>query len=738
MMERPAWLDQDGPANYVAGIGRGATGFTTRSDIGPARAAAVAPDPSQLAMLARKANGEDDQDNQDYSEAQYDQFEGYGGSFMAPNSIYDSEDKEADDIWESIDRKMDEKRKLRREEKMKEEMKKILQERPTISSQFADLKSELSKVDYSEWDSIPEIGDTTQRYKKKAKIEGRLMPAPDSLLDRARQVNQMTTSMETKPEKGMDTPMANDLLGVGQGKKQLLELKMQKVTDNVSGQTNVDPKGYLTSMSSTTKSVTGTAEEASMARLLFASARQTNPQNGPAWIGSVRHEREQGKIGQAKKLILEACEVCPNHQDIWLEAVSLHDAEHGKVILAKGIKHLPKSIPLWLEAVALESDKNAKRKVLRKALEVNPTSEKLWKAAISLEEPEDAKILLSRAVECLPKSVDMWIALQNLETVEQARVVLNKARIAIPTDFSIWIAASELEELRGNNPSRPELLIPKAMKSLVSQGIIIDREQWINEAENCEKKGAKMTCKAIIRQVIDLNIEEEDRKRVWVEDAEACLSRSSVETARTILEHAVTVFPGKKSLWRKLADLEKKHGGSKETIEAVLKKATTYCPKAEILWLMYAKEKWLNNDVKGARDVLENAFNYNPDSEQIWLAAVKLEKENNEPGRARLILSKARENNREKVWRRSVQLERELGNKEEERQLLEECLKKYPQSPKFWMMKGELEERSDQMEAARETYQRGLKNCPQCVPLWICASRLEAEFQPDLRERMQN
>jgi hypothetical protein len=31
---------QGAPSNYVAGLGRGAVGFTTRSDIGPARAAA--------------------------------------------------------------------------------------------------------------------------------------------------------------------------------------------------------------------------------------------------------------------------------------------------------------------------------------------------------------------------------------------------------------------------------------------------------------------------------------------------------------------------------------------------------------------------------------------------------------------------------------------------------------------------------------------------------------------------
>ena len=31
------------PANYIAGLGRGATGFTTRSDIGPSRQAALEP-----------------------------------------------------------------------------------------------------------------------------------------------------------------------------------------------------------------------------------------------------------------------------------------------------------------------------------------------------------------------------------------------------------------------------------------------------------------------------------------------------------------------------------------------------------------------------------------------------------------------------------------------------------------------------------------------------------------------
>src|SRR3954466_12721372 len=37
MASRRDFLNQQAPENYVAGLGRGATGFTTRSDLGPAR-----------------------------------------------------------------------------------------------------------------------------------------------------------------------------------------------------------------------------------------------------------------------------------------------------------------------------------------------------------------------------------------------------------------------------------------------------------------------------------------------------------------------------------------------------------------------------------------------------------------------------------------------------------------------------------------------------------------------------
>ncbi len=85
--------------------------------------------------------------------------------------------------------------------------------------------------------------------------------------------------------------------------------------------------------------------------------------------------------------------------------------------------------------------------------------------------------------------------------------------------------------------------------------------------------------------------------------------------------------------------LEKTHG-TREALESLLKKAVTYCPQAEVLWLMAAKEAWLGGEVDKARNILSEAFAANPDNEEIWLAAFKLEFENEEPERARLILQK--------------------------------------------------------------------------------------------------
>lgn len=43
-----------------------------------------------------------------------------------------------------------------------------------------------------------------------------------------------------------------DLTALGQGKKQMLGVNLDRMADSVSGQTTVDPTGYLTSLNSKT------------------------------------------------------------------------------------------------------------------------------------------------------------------------------------------------------------------------------------------------------------------------------------------------------------------------------------------------------------------------------------------------------------------------------------------------------------------------------------------------------
>ncbi|XP_027159740.1 protein STABILIZED1 [Coffea eugenioides] len=736
------FLNTKPPTNYVAGLGRGATGFTTRSDIGPARAAPDLPDRSIGAGSGGAAGvgrgrgkggpGEEEEEEENeekgYDENQkFDEFEGNDVGLFA-SAEYDDEDKEADAIWEAIDKRMDSRRKDRREARLKEEIEKYRASNPKITEQFAGLKRKLHTLSAEEWDSIPEIGDYSLRNKRK-KFES-FVPVPDTLLEKARQEQEHVTALDprTRAAGGTETPWGQtpvtDLTAVGEGRGTVLSLKLDRLSDSVTGQTVVDPKGYLTDLKSLKINSDADIADIKKARLLLSSVIHSNPKHPPGWIAAARLEEVAGKLQVARQLIKKGCEECPKSEDIWVEACRLSNPEDAKAVIARGVKANPNSVKLWLEAARLEHDNVNKSRVLRKGLEHIPDSVRLWKAVVELANEEDARLLLQRAVECCPLHVELWLALARLETYDNAKKVLNKAREKLSKEPAIWITAAKLEEANGNT-SMVGKIIERGIRALQREGLEIDRELWMKEAEAAERANSVVTCQAIIRHTIGIGVEEEDRKRTWVADAEECKKRGSIETARAIYAHALTVFLTKKSIWLKAAQLEKSHG-TRESLDALLRKAVQYIPHAEVLWLMGAKEKWLAGDVPAARAILQEAYAAIPNSEEIWLAAFKLEFENHEPERARMLLAKARERGgTERVWMKSAIVERELGNTEEERRLLDEGLKSFPSFFKLWLMLGQLEERLGNLEQAKETYESGLKHCPNCIPLWLSLANLE-------------
>jgi pre-mRNA-processing factor 6 len=746
------------PKGYVPGLGRGAAGFTTRSDIGPAATGPV-PDVSggsRAAEARRAVNAA----NNNFGQAPkgyvagagrgagavagsgggtddgptgggYDPFEGYQHPPTTAPSPYDQDDEQADQIYAEVEERMRARRKKRKaaDEQQPEDG---LTETQTLKSQFRELKEKLADVTDAQWANIPDVGDFSLKHKQKRR-EDTFTPLSDSLLESRVQANHDTTAgnkatAATAVAADGFTSVAN-MSGLAQARGTVLGMSLDRMSASASGQSVVDPQGYLTSLSSTKISSNAEVGDINKARLLLKSVRDTNPKHGPGWIASARVEEAAGKILQARKLIQEGCETCPSNEDVWLEAARLHPPNVAKSILATAVRRIPTSTKIFLRAADLETNDASKKAVLRKALEANPTSVKLWKAAIELEDADDARILLSVAVEKIPDSVEMWLALARLESYENARRVLNQARKALPGDRAIWIAAAKLEESQ-HHVDIVDKIIDKAVKSLQKHDAVVTRSQWLEEAEHAEHAQAPLTCAALVRYTLGIGVDLEDRLRTWADDAKDALSRGSVCTARAIIAHALASFPTKRNLWMQAVDMERKHG-SPETLDEVLAEASKRLPKVELFWLFRAKERWSAGEIEKAREILTEAFAENPNSEAVWLAASKLEWETGEIERARLLLQRARERAPSgRVFMKSALLEREEGLFTDALALIDEGIKVYPDIAKLYMMGGQicsddLEKNKDSLDKARQYYQKGLQDSPSTAVIWILASRLE-------------
>ena len=530
---------------------------------------------------------------------------------------------------------------------------------------------------------------------------------------------------------GAATAMKTNFAEIGAARSKLLQVRLdeaekQSTKDGTKTTTEFDRDKYLTSLKQEeVKSAEINFGEYNRTRQLLDSVTRTNPTHAPGWISYARLEERVGKLGAARSKILEGCEKCQKSEDVWIEAIRLHQEgnnHNAKVIVADAINHNPTSVRLWIAAMELETQLNQKKTVMRKALDRLPKSVVLWKAAANLEEDaEHAKLLLAKATEFIPLSIELWLALARLETPEQARVVLNKARKAVGTSHEVWVAAARLEEQLGREDSVSKV-IDRGVKSILKEHGMLKREEWIAEAEKAEVESAPATCRAIIHHTINWKLDEDDtRKDIWMMEAQQSISRECFETARAIYAEACREFPFDRRMWEIAIELERVHG-DKDSVYRVLRNAVEVRPKDDEFWLELAREKY--DDYEAARATLKLAYDRNG-SETIWLAAVDLEIHNKKYERARELLTEMRTIGSDRIWVRSVLLERELGNEDEALNMANQGLHKFPGSAKLWMQKGYIYEAKGMLPQAREAYTTGTRTAPKAVQLWLLAARID-------------
>lgn len=757
---RRDFIGKPAPPGYVAGVGRGATGFTTRSDIGPARevvpvasssASEDGAGPSRKATALAKRNDDDDDDY--LNESNYDQFAGYGGSLFNKDP-YEQDDEEADKIYDAIDKHLDERGKALREAKARQELEAYRQKRPKLQQQFVGLKHDLKSVSESEWMNIPDVGDARNRKQRVAR-QDKFTPIPDSLIAHQARIasgGERLVYVDTKAMGALDDDDADDndnqtLLGPdqkpllpledGRGlnigdmsdfRSSYMSMRLSRVSNSASADANqaTNPQDYLTNLQSmVSNQITNTAT-LNEYRKQFASLRTSNPTFQNAWIASARLEEAAGKLKAARSIILAGCEKCPKSADLWLEAIRMHPQDMAKRLALEAIKKNSESIKLWIKAAELETDDERRRRVYELARQRVPKSALLWKKSVELESPEQARGVLKEAVRCCPDAVELWLALAKLQPYEEAKQVLVEAAEKNPTSRSIWITAAKLEEQVGNNEV-VAILIKRSIEEMAEKGVEIKRQEWLREAIDADRSNFKTTCREIIKRVIGWNMEESSRLTTWMEDVRQFVADKSIDCARAVFMAIVEdrTYRKMESVWLEYANFEWQHGSS-ESVANVLKRAVSSgcCPKSETLSLMLAKETKQNLD--DCRQILSDALDSNPDSEKIVLAAVELECENGNYKEARRILADACLSAKTpQLVMRAANLESSLGNLDEAVRILKAGVEEYKNCPEFYSSLGQVEEQKGDIERAKSWYQSGLKFNPTSVPLWISRAHLE-------------
>ena len=298
------------PPGYVAGLGRGATGFTTRADIGPARQAVGSADGMMAGVGIGRGAGvlasNDPLLAHEKNANIFNQWSGYEDSLFT-NTGGDEEDREADKMFEDVEDYIDGRRSEQRMKNMEKEMEKISKEAPKYQEQFADLKRQLANVSREEWEKIPENVD---RSNTRVKSE-RYTPTPDSLIDSARvdgdNLNFLDPDAQSMNTDGgmSQTPMTN-LGELGEARKMTLGLSLDKMSGTVMGTSTVNKNGYLTDLNAIKMNSDTEINDIRKAKLLMKSARKNYPDSPYGWISSARIEELDGKIEQARKIISQA------------------------------------------------------------------------------------------------------------------------------------------------------------------------------------------------------------------------------------------------------------------------------------------------------------------------------------------------------------------------------------------------------------------------------------------------
>lgn len=694
-MDRKAFLDQEPPPGYVAGIGRGATGFTTSAD-------------------TARVKFESDFGNED----DISEFGAPEEGILFKTSNRTNDDEEADRIYEDIDRRLQ--RKLRQLKDIEIGVVEIEAGSGVIRKEFSLFKRDLAKVSMGEWATLPDVGDLTRKNKRQRLLDQqsqRTYAAPDVLIAGARNTLNLGKSHTTS-----DDALALNTSGVNVADIEQWEESNDKVA-------NLEKS-----------------------RLIFASLRRTEPHKADSWIASARLEEQAKEFDRARALIREGCTKVPHNANVWLESVRIHrNSNEGtkkcKAILNEALRLNSDSERLWFLAEDLENlaDVVSRKKILMKALEYLPENARLWKALIDLEVEDGEKVrILQKATEICPGQWDLWLNLINLSTYDDAKSALNRARRQLPKEHKVWITALKIEERE--NPKvvvlKLVLMLKKGITELQKNSATYDVEIWLDESVEADAEGFDKTCHALIENVSFLLSNNDDKLLSLILYAE----QRSGAVSLYIYQQVIKEYPHDVGSWVQLFKSLKSVKKEEKQLYDYYEEAVNLNPKIELFHLMFAKDKWvLSGDVDTAKRILESASKVLPRSEKIWLARVKLEVRTSNYESGYKILKQAINDGNEaslNLWFKYIHLIQFCVSKgmqfvspDDLLKYSEEVFDLFPDHEEFYIQRSEIFVDLDDIKSAREILSIGSRKCPSSVKIWCSLADLDIGLGVPARAR---
>lgn len=706
-MTQKSFLDQEAPKGYIAGIGRGTIGFSTNADSGVNRI-----------IIDNRQKKEKSRIIEEYSDN------------IKQNQTY--ENKEEKEINEKIANKL----RKRDEKVIKHESK----NQNNLKDMFCDLKRDLSMINYSEWETIPEARDMTHKNKRMRFLkqkEQRYYSLPDNII----------------LEMGHDSESTN-FHSILSAKDEILKKKLDSAIENYN--MNVKKLQNVKNLpeENDVMITNGNFANVKKMRLIYASMLKTHPKKPSVWISSARLEEQSKNFTTAKSLIVQGCKLNPRNEDIWLENIRLHltnseDYVKSKLIVLKALQLNEKSEKLWLKAVNLEkkNDIVKKKKILFNALKSIPDSISLWDLLISLETNHSfIKKFTIKAVSLCPYNSKFWDSLFNMIEKHEIKSLIEDKKNSLRGNLVFFLNLAKLEE-QENKDVKLEFL-----NEIINNGFnencdfLIkwdDDNDYLKRIKCFEKNGFLKTCEALFLSIFSKTNEnalKNDLNDIF-DYIKILMNENLNHSANIICKYLTDKLSHDIDFWITFFSKYKDFLNIDEFLFFdFYDKAIKLNPMEDKIYLMFAEDKWkISKDIISSRNIFDTALKLFPKNENIQLARIKVEIENKDF----LFLKDIFENSFEimksnsfQLWIEYITLMRFLVFKNlidlsfnEVLSICDKSIEIFPEHEYFSILKTNvlLYDLND-TDAANEFVKNILKQKAHFVKMWIFSSLIEEKF----------